>query len=395
MTQDTWRSPIVWPFLWMILITGCQSNISMSYEVAFEEPIVLEAEPRLSANAEIADFNQDGKLDVALAIGRHWEGKNLMLFGDGSGGFSRVDTLSSPGDRTYSMSAADMDSDGDLDLVVSNDRPDSNYILFNDGLGEFGNRMDFGDADWPTRNSTVVDVNHDGRPDILVANRSGDPRTEAIEPGSLALGGNNYICLNEPGQHVRIDCHAFSSGSSTTIAAADLNNDALIDLIVPYRDGGQSHVFLGDGSGTFNGHTPFGPDDASFRAALAVDANRDRKVDIIAINDRERTSTLFLQTEPFGFDGGTRIDEGDAIPYALEVADVNGDSHADIIVGYRQAPSILFINKESGFETLAFGDSLGAAYGYGIGDVDGNGHLDIAIARSGASDLLFLSAGSR
>ncbi len=393
--QDTRLNPSVWLVLMLFVATGCQESAPIPHDVVFGEPVVLEAEPHLSANAEIADFNQDGHMDVVLAIGRHWPRQNMILFGDGTGAFTRVDTLSSPGDRTYSMSAADLDGDGDLDLVVSNDRPDINYILFNDGDGGFGERMDFGDADWPTRNSTVADVNHDGRPDILVANRSGDPRTEALEPGSLALGGDNYVCINEPGSPISITCHAFSSGSATTIAAADLNDDDVIDVIVPYRDGGQSHVFLGDGTGVFNAYIPFGPDNASFRAALAVDANRDGLVDIVAINDRERTTTLFLQVQPFGFDEGTRVDQGEAMPYALEVADINGDAHEDIIVGYRQAPTILFLNGETGLEQMVIGDSLGAAYGYGTGDVNGDGRIDIAQARSGASDLLFPSSESR
>lgn len=370
------------------LLAGCQLPSGPPLPV-FTSVIELESEPHLSANAEIADFNGDGAMDVVLAIGRHWPGKNLILFGDGEGGFTRVDTLSSPGDRTYSMSAADMDGDGDLDLVVSNDRPDSNYLLFNDGQGGFLERLDFGDPDWPTRNSTVTDLNGDGRLDIVVANRSGDPRTEAMEPGSLSLGGDNYLCMNEPGMQIR--CEAFSSGSATTIAAADMNGDGHVDLIVPYRDGGQSHVFPGNGSGSFADHIPFGPDNASFRAALAVDANRDGLLDLVAINDRERTTTLFLQSASSDYAEGTRLDDGDMIPYALEVADVDMDGYEDILVGYRQAPSRLFLSRNSSFEAIVIGDSLGASYGFDVGDVNGDGRVDIAQARSGASDLLYLA----
>lgn len=379
------------PVMMAILLAGCQAAADRD-SFDFNHTVVLEAEPLLSANAEIADFDGDGNLDVALAVGRHWPGKNRILFGDGLGMFTRVDSLGQPADRTYSISAVDMDGDGDVDLVVSNDRPDTNYILFNDGRGGFGERLDFGDPDWPTRNSTVADVNGDGRPDILVANRSSDPRTEDLEPGSPSLGGDNYICLNESGESsLFIDCRPFPSGSATTIAASDMNGDGAVDLIVPYRDGGQSHVFVGNGVGGFSEYVPFGPADAVFRAALAVDINRDGLPDIVAISDRDRSATYFLQTSQFGFSEGVRLDDGNMIPYALEVADLDADGFEDILVGYREAPSRLFLNRATGFEHLVAGDSLGAAYGFGTGDVDGNGNVDIALARSGASDVLFLS----
>lgn len=379
------------PILMLSLSTGCQPAQERG-QVRFDQAIVLESKALLSANAEIADFDGDGSLDVALAVGRHWPGQNRILFGDGSGRFSRVDSLGQPADRTYSMSAIDMDGDGDLDLVVSNDRPDANYVLFNDGMGRFGSRLEFGDPDWPTRNSTIADVNGDGRPDILVANRSSDPRTKEMEPASPALGGDNYICLNLPADRgIAIDCSSLPSGSTTTIGVADLNDDGAVDLIVPYRDGGQSHVFLNDGSGGFDEYVPFGPSDAVFRAALALDINRDGLLDIVAISDRGRSTTYFLQTSPFGFADGARLDDGDMIPYALEVADLDADGYHDILVGYRDAPSRLFLNRMDGFGHVVIGDSSGAAYGYGTGDIDGNGTVDIAIARSGASDLLYMN----
>ena len=48
----------------------------------------------------------------------------------------------------------------------------------------------------------------------------------------------------------------------TTITAADFNGDGTLDLAVPHRDGGQSHIYLNDGSGGFQERMPFGPPDA-------------------------------------------------------------------------------------------------------------------------------------
>ncbi len=109
----------------LLLGAACQPA-PVAEPVEYTTATVLEHEPRRSANAAVADLDGDGASDVVLAIGRHWPGPNLLFRGDGAGGFTSVDTLSDPHDRSYSLSVADMDGDGDLDLVVSNDRPDPN-----------------------------------------------------------------------------------------------------------------------------------------------------------------------------------------------------------------------------------------------------------------------------
>ncbi|MFN1835638.1 FG-GAP repeat domain-containing protein [Balneola sp. MJW-20] len=343
----------------------------------YTNSVIVESEPRLSANAEIVDITGDGLNDIVLAIGRHWPGPNLLFTGDGKGGFSVADTLSVPHDRSYSVSAADMDMDGDLDLVVSNDRPDAKYVLLNDGKGIFKDRLEFGDPTWPTRNSTVADLNRDGLPDIVVANRDDSPE------------GNNWICLNRTLDTFSLDCQPLISGSATTISVADINSDGFQDLIIPYRDGGQSHVYTGNGTGSFEQGPSFGPGDASYRAAVASDINADGLPDLIAIDDRKRTTTLFYQSKEFTFGRGIRIDDGGMIPYALEMADLDKNGREDILVGYRDAPTRLFFNRSGGLVQAVIGDSLGATYGFGVGDLNHDGIPDILIARSGASDILF------
>ncbi len=364
-------------FIPLIILIACNTKTEPPIP-SYDTVIVVEEEPRLSANGEIVDINGDGFNDVVLAIGRHWPGPNLLFLGDGNGGFSSVDSLSNPWDRSYSVSVADMDMDGVADLVVSNDRPDPKYVLLNDGNGNFTERIEFGDPNWPTRNSTIADLNQDGLPDIVVANRDNSPE------------GNNWVCLNETTEEFSLNCQSIVSGSATTISVADINGDGFQDLIIPYRDGGQSHIYEGDGTGAFVRGAAFGPDDASYRAAIAVDMNNDHLLDIVAINDRKRTSTLFYQTEDGLFGAGIRIDDGEMMPYALETADLDANGKNDIIIGYREAPTRIFFNRADRLVQLVIGDSLGAAYGFGVGDFNHDGIPDIVSARSGASDLLFI-----
>jgi VCBS repeat protein len=103
--------------------------------------------------------------------------------GDGAGHFKPAYDLGTAKDRSYSGRLVDLDRDGDLDVVISNDEPDPKLVYLNDGKGHFHVGSTFGKPGWPTRNATVADINGDGLPDIVVANR-GDSTSA------------NYICLN-------------------------------------------------------------------------------------------------------------------------------------------------------------------------------------------------------
>lgn len=349
--------------------------------IAYQAAIILVEEPLRSANAEVADVDGDGVNDIMLAIGRHWPGPNVLFRGDAAGGFTAADTLSTPHDRSYSLSVADMDGDGDLDLVVSNDKPDPNYVLLNDGAGQFNERMVFGNPSWPTRNSTVADLNLDGKPDVVVANRD------------TSATGNNFVCLNETDVTLALSCASISSGPATTISVADINRDGSPDLVIPYRDLGQSRVYYGDGKGGFSKPVDFGPSDASFRSAIALDLNDDGHLDLVAIDASKHLTLAFLQTPDGQFEAGRQIDEGINRPYALDQADLNGDGRQDMLVGYRNAPSYVFFNTADSLRSVSFGDHVGVTYGFGVGDANHDGIVDIVSARSGASDVLYL--GSR
>src|SRR5712675_296020 len=122
------------------------------------ESVPLESVSETTANASIGDLNGDGHLDIVLAKGRHWPLKDVVLFGDGKGHFTPGPPLPNAADRSYSAPLADLDKDGDLDIVLSNDSPDPKLILLNDGKGRFTIGGTFGDPKWPTRNVSVADL---------------------------------------------------------------------------------------------------------------------------------------------------------------------------------------------------------------------------------------------
>lgn len=351
----------------------------------FDRQLLLETTSETSANVSIGDLNGDGNLDIVLVKGRHWPLISRVLLGDGKGQFPTAYNLGETAYRSYSGRLVDLDGDGSLDVVLSNDAPDAKVIYLNDGKGHFRPASTYGRGEWPTRNVSVADLNHDGLPDIVVANRS------------ETKGGANYICLNRGRGRFDADCVAFATYPATTITAADFNHDGRMDLAVPHRDGGQSYVYLAGANAGYSDsrRIPFGPADAHIRMAEAADFNGDGFVDIVAIDDQAKTATIYLAKRDGTFEPGITVGDRKAVPYALVVADLNRDRKIDIVVGYVEAQPTIYFNDGSGrnFTPLRFGDNQGTAYGFAIDDLDHDGLLDIAIARSDAPNVVYF--GSR
>lgn len=354
----------------------------------FDRVVLLETTSETSANVHIGDVNGDGHLDVVLAKGRHWGLVDRVLLGDGRGGFPSAFDLGPASDKTYSGNLVDLDGDSDLDVVISNDTPDPKRIYLNDGKGHFSEVDTYGRAERSTRNAAVADVNGDGLPDIIVANRDAPARAA------------NYVCLNRGKGQFDDDCFMFSKESATTITPVDLNRDGRVDLVVPYRDGGQSRVYLNISAGVPLSFSPiaFGPGDAMIRASAAADLDRDGVMDIVAI-DEKRGVFAFFGEGGDKWSAAVPISARGRTPYALKVHDVNADGTSDVIVGHVEAPSTVFFNIGLGrsFTPIDFGDGKGTPYGFDVADLDNDGRLDIAVARSEAPNAVYFGgpAGSK
>ncbi len=304
------------------------------------------------ANVSIAgDFNNDGKLDVAVGVaGNNGGGQIDIYLGKGDGKFSGpVRTNSAT--PVAELLAADFNRDGKLDLAVG-DGLGNITIFLNTGGGHLEQSQVFDSYDA----LAAADFNGDGKPDLIV--------------NSYNSGSNEWsmsICLGN-GDGTFGSPQLIVSELYYSPAVGDFNGDGNLDLAIP--DGNQVSVYLGNGDGTFTYGSVYSATYAGY-SAVAADLNGDGNLDIITSG----VSVLLGKGDgTFTSDGGVELYPGDVGNVSL--GDFNGDGKLDAAVpsGYL---NLLLGNGDGSFQSpLQF---VNATYPdtISVGDFNNDGSLDL------------------
>ena len=153
-------------------VTVLLGNGTGGFTAAPGSPFAVGAYPESVA---VADFNADGKLDLAVAgVGLYQStGLNVtVLLGDGAGGFTAAPGgASATGDAPTALAVADFNEDGLPDLAVINPETGTVAILLGNGTGGFTSAT--GSPFTAGAQAVALaagDFNADGKPDFAVAN---------------------------------------------------------------------------------------------------------------------------------------------------------------------------------------------------------------------------------
>jgi hypothetical protein len=335
-----------------------------------------------------ADFNKDGKADIAVAgtISLPFAHVVSVSLGNGDGSFAAPNNITGnnfASNNPFDLAVGDFNNDTNPDIVVVSASSQNFAILLGNGMGDFPlapsqftgtgfDRVAVGDFNNDSKQDLVITDSEDNR--VLVLRNNGDHTFSVIQTINLP---------NRP----------------SVVVVDDFNSDGKRDIAVANRtfggnptfEEGTLSVILGDGAGGFAApvHHKISamPDDL-----LAKDLDGDGKVDL-AVVDRTASLISVLSGEAAGAFGAAVTFDFAGGPWAMDVSDFDGDARPDLAVlpPFPRVVGILF-GKAAVSQPCLFADNASITEG-DAGSTNAQVHVRLSVASSEVVKVNYIVRG--
>jgi hypothetical protein len=355
---------------------------------------------------ELADINGDGRVDILFANGGNYEQPgppefSRVFLNQGSGRlFKEVtkDVLGSePMVAARAIRVADLNDDGNADIVVGTSYSTQSRLFLGEGHGRF---RDATATNLPQIKASVGDVkvgdaDGDGDLDLTLADWGpGNPMTN--------VGGRTMLWLND-GNGRFLDATAnrmprVAVRFSWNLEFVDVDNDYDLDIMVSSKKSAGSFLFENNGKGRYKdvtkGRLPQYTNNYEFEP---MDLTGDGWLDVITMNDGEhvddgpyaRRNHIFVNDRHGGFVNASqrlwKDRDNPAVDDNLAVMlDYDSDGDPDVLVASLAGPDRILINNGRGhlrlhtdFMNSFTGDPTHGTLGTAVADLNGDHKLDV------------------
>jgi hypothetical protein len=353
----------------------------------------------------VGDFNGDGKADLAIANecpdSNCDAGAVSVLLGNGDGTFQPPQTYSSGGSEAYSVAVGDVNNDGIPDLIVANGCQTASQcvngvvgVLLGNGDGTFQAAQTYSSGGVVASSVTTADLNRDGNLDLIVANQCLD--------STCGSGGVSVLLGNGNGKFQSPQSYPSGGLTAVSVAVGRFHHRHQVDLVVANQCqtagncNGNVGVLLGNGSGTFQPAQSYASGGYTAVSVAVGDFNGDGKTDLVVADQCQSSGNcgngdvgVLLGNGDGTFQTAHNYASGGNNTAAVAVSDLTGDGPKDLVLANQcqvlgncniGSVSVLIGNGDGTFQAAQNYISDGVfAQSLGIGDWNGDTKPDLAI----------------
>ena len=289
------------------------------------------------------------------------------------GTFGGQNVIESSANGAWSVSAADIDGDGDMDVLGASFDDDEIAWYRNDGNENFTKRASGTDADGAV-NVLAADLDGDGDMDVLSASRNDDKLAWYQNDGS-----ENFTELPI----------STASDGVQGLFVADMDGDGDLDVLSASRVDDKVAWYENDGSQSFAEHVVTTNANRA-QAVAAADLDSDGDMDILSASVLDDKIAWYRNDGLFNFTENAITTTLNG-PYSVEVADLDGDGDMDVIATSSLNNLVVWYRNDGNgtFTEQLIGSDADAVRSTYTADMDGDGDLDVVAAFRIGDDVVW------
>ena len=394
----------------------------------FQTPVIINNEYPGITRINSRDFNNDGDVDIALALG---SANGLISIANNNGSFNTPEIISRDNLYTIDVASGDIDGDGFLDLVAASYFDDGITWYRNNNLGSFNTSIPVNYSVSNPRKLRHADVDNDGNVDVITLSRDDNKlawhknlggqngfdqqriiSTDAGEgidfvAADFNLDGNldivslntqdsTILCFTQinnlsTSQRIEIDQ---TDGVPLSIVAKDFNGDGLMDFMIGQESNNKVYWYENQGNFIFSNRKQIATNVDGVQHISADDLDGDGDIDVILPTRNDNTLFWVENLNGFGGFGVKRIIDNDANGIRwTEIGDLDNDGDNDIVASLLESGSIVWYRNFSGsgnfIGPIVLTTGLDGPWSIDLADYDGDGDLDIMGSTFNGSELIF------
>ena len=279
------------------------------------KPISLFDTPS-SGHLELADIDKDGDLDIVVGGDRDY---TLCWFkNNGAGEFEKIE-IDNTTDGITSIVAADIDNDNDIDIIAGYwEGHKISYFENTDGKGTFSDEKTIASGLEPVAQISFVDMNGDNRKDIVAL---------LHHKNKIIYLENNGDTPNFTVSHTLYD----HLDSPTAFQVDDVDKDGDMDIVIADNS---NVILLKNNNGAYSQSQEIHDNNQFINDIVFFDVDNDNDKDIILGNSEGKKILYFENTDGKGtFSDAKTIISDIAGCYYIEISDLDKNGKPELIAG--------------------------------------------------------------